>query len=370
MAERALTVVQVLPALDEGGVERGTLEIAEHLVRHGHRSVVISQGGRLLQGLIDSGSEHLDWPIGRKSLLTLRLIPRLRRLLSRQRVDIVHARSRLPAWIAYWALRGLDPGRRPRFVTTVHGLYSVNAYSAVMTRGERVIAVSDTVRDYVQQNYEQVDIERVRVIHRGIDVIQFPHGYRPSTQWQKAWRSELPELDDKFVVLMPGRLTRLKGHHHFLAIIDRLMQSGLAVHGLIAGDDRTAGGYVSELKEEIRDQGLAITFLGHRSDIKDVYAAADVVLSLSSQPESFGRTILEPLSLGVPVVAYAHGGVGEILERMFPRGAVPAGDIAAASDRIKEFMEQPHAVPSDNPFPLSRMQERTLALYLRLANER
>ena len=137
-----LTVLQAVPALQGGGVERSTLEVAAALVRNGHRSLVISAGGRLVPELLDAGSEHVCWPIGRKSPLTLRLVPRLRRLLHREGVDILHARSRLPAWVAWLAWRGMDPARRPRFITTVHGLNSVNAYSAVMLKGEQVVAVS------------------------------------------------------------------------------------------------------------------------------------------------------------------------------------------------------------------------------------
>jgi hypothetical protein len=125
--EPVLTVLQVLPALDGGGVERGTLEVAAALTQQGHRSLVISAGGRLVARLEAAGSRHIDWPIGAKSILTLRWVRRLRQLLLEESVDILHARSRLPAWVAWLAWRGLSPDRRPRFLTTVHGLYSVNA---------------------------------------------------------------------------------------------------------------------------------------------------------------------------------------------------------------------------------------------------
>ncbi|MCB1818768.1 MAG: glycosyltransferase, partial [Gammaproteobacteria bacterium] len=157
MVQRKLTVLQALPALQSGGVERGTLEVAHHLVSRGHRSLVVSAGGGMVDRLTQEGSGHLTLPIGRKSLLTLRLVPALRRYLREQRVDVLHIRSRMPGWVAYLAWRGMDPATRPRLVSTVHGMYSVNAYSAVMTRGERVIAVSDTVRDYIAANYPRID---------------------------------------------------------------------------------------------------------------------------------------------------------------------------------------------------------------------
>ncbi|NUS39539.1 MAG: glycosyltransferase, partial [Lysobacter sp.] len=148
---RRLTVVQVLPALEAGGVERSTIEIADALVHDGHRALVVSAGGRLLPELLATGAEHITLPIGRKSPLVLRHVPALRRLFAREGVDIVHARSRLPAWLARFALRGLRAP--PHFVTTVHGLNSPSRYSAVMASGERVICVSRTVRDYVLQHY-------------------------------------------------------------------------------------------------------------------------------------------------------------------------------------------------------------------------
>ncbi|MBP7599068.1 MAG: glycosyltransferase, partial [Pseudoxanthomonas sp.] len=166
---RRLTVVQLLPALESGGVERSTLEIADALVRAGHRAVVVSAGGRLVPTLQASGAEHITLDIGRKSLLTLRHVPALRRLFAEVGADIVHARSRLPAWIGLRALRGMPAPSRPRFVTTMHGLNSPGRYSAVMTRGERVICVSDTVRRYLLQHYPRTDPDRLVVIPRGID---------------------------------------------------------------------------------------------------------------------------------------------------------------------------------------------------------
>ena len=213
MAGQRLTVMQVLPALHSGGVERGTLEVAGALVQAGHRSVVVSAGGRLVESLLAGGSEHIYLPVGRKSLRALLEVRRLRRMLREEQVDIVHARSRLPAWIVWLAWRGLPAAQRPRFVTTVHGLYSVNRYSAVMTRGERIIAVSDTARRYILDNYPDVDPQRVVTIHRGVDRAEFPRDYHPDTAWLDTWYAEYPLLRKRKVLTLPGRLTRLKAVH-------------------------------------------------------------------------------------------------------------------------------------------------------------
>lgn len=371
--ERKLTVVQVLPALESGGVERGTLEVGRYLAEHSHRSIVISAGGRLVNRLVNEGSEHLAWNIGHKSLRTLLLIPRLRRFLRENRVDILHARSRLPAWVAYLAWLGMDPSCRPRFVTTVHGLYSVNAYSAIMTRGEQIIAVSDTVRDYVLQHYPRTEPSRITVIPRGIDPVAYPWGYRPEDDWLAAWRAQYPQLAGRKVITLPGRITRLKGHEDFIELIGRLKAGGEAVHGLIVGGaDAKKQAYLAELQDKLAVAGLDrdITFTGQRDDLREIMAVSDLVLSLSTKPESFGRTVLEALSMGVPVVGYAHGGVGEQLERLFPQGCVPLGD-------LDSLVRQCHAVKTAtrikllaSPPTLQDMLGATLAVYESLMETR
>ena len=369
MAER-MTVLQVLPALESGGVERGTLEIGAELVRRGHRSLVMSEGGRLVGRLTAEGSEHHAWPIGRKSLWTLRLVPRLRRFLREQQVDILHARSRLPAWIAYLAWRGMDPGARPRFITTVHGFYSVNRYSAVMTRGETVIAVSNSVRDYILENYPGVPADRIRVIHRGVDPARYPRGYRPPDEWLRAWYERYPKLVDALVLTLPGRLTRLKGHEDLIEIVSRLRSCGLPAVGLIAGGAHPRKqAYVEELEARVKAAGLedSILFAGHRSDLREVLAVSDIVLSLSHQPESFGRTTLEALSMGRPVIGYAHGGVREQLEAVYPDGLVPVGDTETVVARIEKWGWSAPPVEEPVPFTLQHLLDETLALYRELA---
>jgi len=364
-----LTVVQLVPALDAGGVERGTLEVAERLVRAGHRSIVVSAGGRLVPELVGRGSEHVRWPIGRKSLLTLRFIVRLRGLLEGAQADVVHARSRFPAWIGYLAWRSMPAGTRPRFVTTVHGLYSVGRYSAVMTRGERVIVVSETVKRYVLEHYPKVDPDRLRLIYRGVDDAHWSREQRANERRLSEWYRRYPGLEDRLVLTLPGRITRLKGHDAFLRIIARLVGAGLPVHGLVVGEEGR-GAHAARLREQAAREALPVTFLGHSEDVRHVYAASDLVLNLSSRPESFGRTVLEALCLGVPVVAYDHGGVGEILAAMFPEGRVPIGDEAAAAERCRALLRHPRAVRAENAFPLERMLAQTLALYRELATAR
>jgi glycosyltransferase involved in cell wall biosynthesis len=328
--------------------------------------MVISAGGRLVEDLREGGSEHYTWPIGVKSPWTLTLIPRLRRFLFQQQVDILHARSRLPAWVAWLAWRNMPEVARPRFVTTVHGLYSVNHYSRIMTWGEKVIVVSETVRRYLLENYPEVALERVEVIPRGVDPKVYPFGYRPDREWLARWDTAYPQLRGKKILTLPGRLTRLKGHQDFIALICRLRKGGYPVHGLIVGgEDPQRRRYAAEIRQQIIHTGLqeTVTFTGHRSDVREIYAVSDLVMSLSSKPESFGRTVLEALSLGMPVVGYDHGGVGEVLMNLFPQGRVPLANPSALYNRVTEFINTPPVVPKRQNYTLQRMLEQTLRCY-------
>ena len=363
---RNISVVQLLPALDSGGVERGTLEIAKELVKHGHRSTVISAGGQMVDELINSGSEHVQLDIGRKSLFSLRHIAFLRKYFEQENIDIVHARSRLPAWLTYLAWRKMDQTSRPKFITTVHGPYSVNRYSEVMTKGQSVIAISEFILKYITDNYSTVDKNKITIVHRGVSEVEFPFAFQPDGNWLKTWRKQYPIVSDKFVLTMPARVTRWKGHEDFLSILTHLKQQNIPVHGLIAGGaHRRKTAYLKELKKKVRALGLEkeTTFLGHRNDIKEIMSISDIVLSLAKEPEAFGRTALESLCLGVPVVAYNHGGAAEILARMYPHGCVKPHDIQAVSDKIRSFYKQPVRVSNKNCFPLDKMLNDTLALY-------
>ena len=365
MPARKLTVVQLLPALNAGGVERSTSEIGAALAAAGHRSIAISAGGRLVDRFVADGSEHIALDIGRKSLATLRHIWTLRRLLADIRPDIVHARSRLPAWIGWHALRGLA-GARPHFVTTVHGLNSPGRYSAIVTRGERVICVSNTLRDYVLRHYPQLDPARIAVIPRGIDPNEFPRGYRPADEWCARFLAEYPPLAGGKLLTLSGRGTRLKGHRDAVELLAALRARGIDARLLLLGA-REAGRetYIEEIETLARERGvlahLAIT--PPRSDVRDVYAVSDLVLQLSTQPESFGRTVVEALSLGCPVLGYAHGGVGELLAELYPPGAVALGDAPMLFERAVELLRAPPAVAPLEKYRLADMQAATLALY-------
>lgn len=366
---KTLTVIQILPELNSGGVERGTTEIANALVRAGHRSFVISAGGRLVIQLEREGTTHITLPVGVKRLSTLRYIWQLRKIFREIKPDIIHLRSRLPAWIAYLAWRKLPANQRPHIVTTVHGPYSVNRYSAIMTIGERVIAVSNMIKDYITQSYPKVAADKITVIHRGIDPELYALNYKPSNEWLAQWQKDFPQLENKMVITLPARITAWKGQEDFITCIQSLKSKGLIVHGLIVGEVHPRKqAFLSLLKNRIADLGLDddITFTGHRSDLQNVLASSHIVLSLAKMPEAFGRTTIEALSMGVPVIGYNHGGVAEQLAITFPDGQVPVGDMQAVVNKIISWQKNMPAVNTQHPFTLQLMCEQTLQIYQEL----
>ena len=353
---RRLTVIQLLPALGSGGVERSTLEIAQALVRAGHRSIVVSAGGRLVDGLVAEGSEHIRLDVGRKSLASLRHAWALRELFRQTRPDIVHARSRLPAWLAWWALKRL---RGPHFVTTVHGLNSPGRYSSIMTRGERVICVSESVRAHVLAHWRNTAPDKLVVIERGIDPQAFPATPLP-----------LPMPGRAPLLLMPGRGTRLKGHHAALQLLADLRERGLPARLCLLGT-REAGreAYVAELEATAAALGIAgqLQILAPSSDMAAAYQDCDLVLQLSERPEAFGRTVVEALCSGRPVVGWAHGGVAELLGRYFPQGRVAPGERQALRDTTLSLLASPRAIPPIAAQTLADMQAQTLKVYESIA---
>lgn len=344
--------MQLLPALDAGGVERSTLEIARALVAAGHRALVVSAGGAMVPALEAAGAVHIRLEVGRKTPLVLRHVPALRRLLRQHRVDILHARSRLPAWVGRLALRGM-PDDRPRWVTTVHGLNSPGRYSAVMASGERVICVSDTVRAHVREHYPQVDPARLAVVPRGVDPAAFP-------------RSPLPAAGEPPLLLMPGRGTRLKGHADAIALLAELTGRGRNLRLWLLGAVQPGRErYLDELRAQAAAAGVSDRLLLSPpvADVRAAYAQSHLVLQLSRKPEAFGRTVLEALCSGRPAVGWDHGGVGEVLSRLYPAGRVPVGELATLADRVTALLDAPPPPPDSIPYTLQSMQDATLRLY-------
>jgi glycosyltransferase involved in cell wall biosynthesis len=253
---------------------------------------------------------------------------------------------------------------RPRFITTLHGMHSVNWYSAIMSKGERVICVSETCKKYLFDNYKVDDPTKVTVIHRGIDEEYFVRGFQPSDEWKKQFYSDYPECLGKKLICFPGRITRWKGHLELVKVVKLLAHSRDDFRVLVVGSEGK-GNFLAELKDQIEQRGLSrfFVFLGTRSDMREIYAISAVSLSLTSTTkESFGRAVVESLAIGTPVVGYAYGAVEETLQQMYPCGMVPVSDGVAVAQKVEKMLDSSTPIP-DLSFTLKTMKSKTLALY-------
>ena len=368
MTTRVLKVIQVLPELNSGGVERGTIEFAKALVEKGHQSIVISNGGRQVERLEAEGSQHIQMPVHKKSPVSLLQVNAMRKLLAELKPDIVHVRSRVPAWIVWLAWRKLSKESRPKLISTFHGMYSVNAYSAVMAKAEQVIAISDCVHEYILSNY-QVDPAKITRIYRGLDRTSFSESVL-SDDWKQTFFSDYPEAKHKKLILMPGRLTRWKGQEAFIEMMANLVSKSSDCHGLIVGEaDPNKAHYEEELKTLCKSKGLEdkISFLGHRSDIQNLYKLADVTCHMSNKSEPFGRTVPEALATGCMVVAYNRGGASESLNAAFPQGVVEVDNTEAFAEKIYELtnLDSPLDIVLPEDFYLEHQAAETLKVYER-----
>jgi len=356
-------IVQLLPELNEGGVERGVVELSRELVIRGHESIVISAGGRLAGGIETDGGRHITLDmVGKNPLTALWRYRSLRRVLAGLEPDILHARSRVPAWLAVMANRSLGIP----FVTTVHGFNSVSPYSRVMTYGDRVICVSGAIKEYIQINYRVPD-EKITVIPRGVDLERFDPD-RVDRRFMAEFSGRFG-LEGRFVLTSVGRITQLKDYETFIRAIGLLKETIPDILGLIVGGVREdKKNYFASLQSLVASLGLEgqVIFTGSQAKVAEIYALSDVVVSSSKKPESFGRAAAEALAMNVPVVATAHGGVldivldgktGHLFKPGDPDGLAQAV-LACRNGRfsgLREFVAE--------RFTLEQMVERTLEVY-------
>jgi glycosyltransferase involved in cell wall biosynthesis len=342
---KKLTVLQVLPELRTGGVERGTVEIAGALHKAGHRALVASAGGYMESDLSYAGGEHLRLPSlkSKNPFTIMENADRLAKIVRDNQVDIIHARSRAPAWSARMAAKKTGC----HFVTTFHGVYNINfplkrRYNAIMTKGERVIAVSHFVREHILANYP-IDPRRISVIHRGANLERFsPDKVMPGrvAQVAKEWR--MPE-DVLPIIIMPGRITRWKGQDVLIRALAELPHRNFFC--LLVGDDERHPDYANELKKLIEELNLEghVRMVGNTKFMAEAYVLASLVVSASIEPEAFGRVPIEAQAMGKPVIATRHGGAMETVREYETGWLVAPGDVADMARALNEALSMDDA---------------------------
>ncbi len=352
-----MKIMHLLPSLTSGGVEQVVLEICQGMRPRGVECLVVSAGGAMVDAIEEAGARHITRPIGKKSLATFLQIGKMAQLLRQEKPDILHMHSRIPAWVGILAAKLMKPEERPVLLTTFHGYYSVNFYSSIMTKCEKIIAVSRFIKQHILECYPATPEDRICIIPNTIDPQREYPAYRPSEAWWQQWRTEFPELQGKYVLCLPSRITRLKGGEHLIPILSGLKGKGIPAHAIIVGETkRGKEAFKQELSNAFAQAGLSgdVTWTGLRRDMRDVFCASDVILSLTLKPEAFGKTTLEALALGRPVAGYAHGGVGEQLDDFHLEGKIAPGDTAGMVDLLARWYKAPPKGVAEVPYPYRR----------------
>ncbi len=365
-------ILQVLPELRSGGVERGTVEIARAIMKADGVALVASSGGPMVSQLQHCGAKHFELPLATKNPFKIwRNSFRLSKIIRQHNVDIIHARSRAPAWSAWMAAKRTGC----HYVTTFHGTYGLKGtfkkkYNSIMTRGERVIAISQFIADHIGKHYG-VDENKVRVIHRGVDLKLFnPFAHSPQRMIELTRQWRLP--DELPMILFPGRITRWKGQDVFLRALAQLPHRKF--FAVILGDDKGHESYRTELENIITKSDLEghVRIARHTHYVSEAYMLSKVVVATSLEPEAFGRVVLEAQSMGKPVIATNHGGPQETVLNDATGWLIPPGDVEVLSqcidyalsvdeDSMHWMAEQ--AVTNARRFSLDNMCQQTLDVY-------
>ncbi len=336
-------ILQLVPRLDEGGVERGTLEIASAIVAAGGRAIVVSAGGRLASRLTTMGGEFIEMPVQTKNLLSMRRNARhIADLVRSEKIDLIHARSRAPAWSGYWASQRTEAA----FVTTYHGSYNEDfplkrRYNAVMAKGNPTIAVSEFIAEMIRERHKVPD-DRIVTIPRGADLTVFnPNTLKGERIAQLVDRWGLTD-ETRPILMLPGRLTRWKGQEVFIDACALLREKrGADFLGLLVGGAPDGSHYPDSLEKRAREKGCAdvIKIVGSCNDMPAAYRLAGCAVSASTDPEAFGRVAIEAQAMGRPIIATNHGGARETVEDGITGALVEPGNAANMAKAMDAFLE-------------------------------
>ena len=331
-------IMQVVPALNSGGVEQGVIDLNASIVKAGGRSIVVSSGGTRAREITKAGGTHITLPVHSKNPLTIASnIAKLRKVIRTNNVDIVHACSRAPAWSAGRAVQGTSA----RYVTSVHSAHKISGalkrlYNSSITKGERVIAVSHFLADYLEKNY-QINSANIRVVHRGVALEKFhPNSVTPDRLIKVARQWRVP--DGALVIMLPARLSRSKGHMFLIDALQHLKQKDFFC--LFVGSDTGNENYHKELETYIESSRLAgkVRIVNHCDDMPAAYMLSTVVVAPSLEPEGFGRISIEAQAMGRPLITTDHGGGRETVLRDETGWLVAPGDVAGLTKALNEAL--------------------------------
>jgi len=359
-----MKILQILPELNVGGVETGTVDLSKYLVRLGHTSIVVSAGGDLVKELEAGGAKHYTLSVNKKSVISMfKLIPKLVQIIKHEEIDIVHARSRVPAWIAYFACRRT----KAIFVTTCHGYYKKHFFSTIMGWGKRVIVLSNVIARHMIEDFS-VPHERIKLVPRSVDLEKFK--YLDPKNKRK----------EDFNVGIIGRITPLKGHLHFIKAMAQVSRLVPRLKIWIVGDAPASKEvYKEELQILVRRLGLwhCTEFLGTQRDIPGILEHLDLVVLATTTHEAFGRVVVEAQAAGVPVVATKVGGVVDIIEDGVNGLLVPPADAKTMAEAImrifkdtqfaRELAENAYAKVKEK-YNVELMVKNTLDVYREVLN--
>ncbi|MCP4393256.1 MAG: glycosyltransferase family 4 protein [Alphaproteobacteria bacterium] len=332
-------IMQVLPNLQMGGVERGTVEVAKAIVDKGWEAIVVSAGGQMVKDVKRVGARHIELPVDTKNPFTISENAKLMRaIIEQEGVDIVHARSRAPAWSAKKAAEMAGV----KFLTTFHGTYGQgycglkNKYNRVMAEGDLVISISEFISRHMKKFYNTPE-DKIRLVHRGVDTDVFSPSKISSERIMRIIsKMNIPE--DKHIVMLPGRLTRWKGQSVLIEAMARLDRDDVIC--LLVGSSQGREGYRRELEILAEKRGVAgmVYIVEDCDDIAATYMLADVVVSASTQPEAFGRVAIEGQAMGRVVIATDHGGSRETVIHNNTGFLVPPDDAYALRDALQSAL--------------------------------
>ncbi|MEM7046892.1 MAG: glycosyltransferase family 4 protein [Pseudomonadota bacterium] len=375
--DSSITVLQILPSFDVGGAEVGTISIAQALIEHGARALVISNGGRLTPKLEATGAGHISLPVHSKNPIDIfRNSQKLIQIIKDHKVDLVHARSRAPAWSALRACRKTGTP----FVTTVHGAYrNTNMfrrfYSSVMIRSDRTIMISRFVDHHIGKTYRNLNHASVRVIERGINLSHFaPESVTALRQIQlaKVWRLR----DGEPVILMPGRISRSKGHEMLFHAL-KILMADRSFQCLIVGADVDHERYRDSLVRKIKQLGLesCVHVTGPCMDMPAAYMLSDVVVQCPKVAEGFGRVAVEAQAAGRPIVVSDIGALPDVVQHGQTGWVVPSGDAGQLASALGTALDLNAQQRTDlamraqawvKNFSVTKMQQATLSVYAEL----